>query len=109
MNIKQLGYQNLSTVGIIANPLSGKDIRRLVSRSRLIPNQEKINLITRILSGLESTGVQKVLLMPDRSNITRSAAENYTGLISKHFLEMPIFDDQIDTTTAVKQMVKEND
>ena len=107
MNIKYVGYQNLSTVGIIANPLSGKDIRRLVSKSRLIPNQEKINLITRILSGLESTGVKKVLLMPDRSNITRTAAENHTGSISKHFLEMPIFDDQIDTTTAVKQMVKE--
>lgn len=97
----------MSTVGIIANPLSGKDIRRLVSKSRVIPNQEKINIITRILSGLESTGVQKVLFMPDRSNITRTAAENHTGLISKHFLEMPIFDDQIDTTTAVKQLVKE--
>ena len=98
----------MSIVGIIANPLSGKDIRRLVSKSRLIPNQEKINIITRILSGLESTGVKDVLFMPDRSNISKTAARNHNGNINSHFLEMPIFDNQIDTTTAVSKMIEQN-
>ena len=98
----------MSTVGIIANPQSGKDIRRLVSKSRVIPNQEKINIITRILSGLESTGVKDVLFMPDRSGISMTASENHKGHLSHHFLEMPIFDNQIDTTRAVKEMLKEN-
>ncbi len=98
----------MSTVGIIANPQSGKDIRRLISKSRVIPNQEKINIITRILSGLESTGVKDVLFMPDRSGISMTASENHKGHLSHHFLEMPIFDNQIDTTRAVKEMLKEN-
>ena len=98
----------MSIVGIIANPLSGKDIRRLVSKSRLIPNQEKINIITRILSGLESTGVKDVLFMPDRSNISKTATENHNGNINSHFLEMSIFDNQIDTTTAVSKMIEQN-
>ena len=98
----------MSIVGIIANPLSGKDIRRLVSKSRLIPNQEKINIITRILSGLESTGVKDVLFMPDRSNISKTAAENHNGNINSHFLEMSIFDNQIDTTTAVSKMIEQD-
>jgi predicted polyphosphate/ATP-dependent NAD kinase len=97
----------LSTVGIIANPASGKDIRRLVSKSRLIPNQEKINHISRILSGLESTGIKNVLFMPDRSNISRTAAENHKGVINKRFLNMTMLDDQIDTTKAVAEMIKE--
>ena len=95
----------MSTVGIIANPQSGKDIRRLISKSRVIPNQEKINIITRILSGLESTGVKDVLFMPDRSGISMTASENHKGHLSHHFLEMPIFDNQIDTTRAVKEML----
>ena len=53
------------SVGIIANPSSGKDIRRLVSQSRVVSNQEKINILKRIYAGLAASGVRNVLLMPD--------------------------------------------
>ena len=58
----------MKSVGIIANPASGKDIRRLISQSRLVTNQEKINIVKRILGGLEAGGIDKVLFMPDYSN-----------------------------------------
>ncbi|HEY8875633.1 MAG TPA: hypothetical protein VIM32_03140 [Desulfosporosinus sp.] len=40
--------------GIIANPASGKDIRRLVAHATVFDNQEKVNLIRRILLGLQA-------------------------------------------------------
>ena len=43
-------------VGIIANPASGKDIRRLVAYGSVFGNMEKINIIKRLLIGLDSVG-----------------------------------------------------
>ncbi|MDA8212194.1 MAG: ATP-NAD kinase, partial [Clostridia bacterium] len=51
----------MSTVGIIANPASGKDIRRLVAHATVVDNIEKVNLVRRILLGLQAVGVKQVL------------------------------------------------
>ena len=53
------------SVGIIANPAAGKDIRRLVAHARYVPNQEKVNVLRRLLAGLEAAGVRRVVMMPD--------------------------------------------
>ena len=63
------------SVGIIANPSSGKDIRRLVSQSRVVTNQEKINILKRIYAGLVASGVRNVLLMQDYGRLAITAAE----------------------------------
>ena len=52
-------------VGIIANPASGKDIRRLVAYGTVFDNQEKVNIVRRILLALDALGVGRVLAMPD--------------------------------------------
>ena len=46
----------MSTVGIIANPAAGKDIRRLVAHGRVVSNQEKANILRRVFAGVVSTG-----------------------------------------------------
>ncbi len=96
----------MKSVGIIANPASGKDIRRLISQSRLVPNQEKINILKRILGGLEAGGIDKVLFMPDYSNLAKSAANEYHGLIQTEILNVPIFNKDIDTINSVKEMIQ---
>ena len=53
-------------VGCIANPMAGKDIRRLVAYSSRIDNQEKVNIVRRILLGLESAGVAGRCASPTR-------------------------------------------
>ena len=92
------------TVGIITNPASGKDIRRLVSQSRVISNQEKINIVRRILAGLEASGVEKILLMPDYSNLSITAAREYGGNMQIESLDMPVFNNDQDTTRAAEKM-----
>ena len=44
----------MATVGIIANPASGKDIRRLVAHASVFDNNEKINIVRRVLLGLDA-------------------------------------------------------
>jgi len=55
----------MSTIGIIANPASGKDIRRLVSHATVIDNNEKVNIVERIILGAQNFGVDKIYIMPD--------------------------------------------
>ena len=43
----------MTAVGIIANPASGKDIRRLVAHGSVFDNDEKANIVRRVLLGLE--------------------------------------------------------
>ena len=92
------------TVGIITNPASGKDIRRLVSQSRVISNQEKINIVRRILAGLEASGVERILLMPDYSNLSIAAASEHGGNMQIESLDMPVFNNDQDTTRAAEKM-----
>lgn len=57
------------SIGIIANPASGKDIRRLVSHATVIDNNEKINIVERIVLGSQALGVERVYMMPDSYNM----------------------------------------
>jgi len=97
----------VSKVGIIANPASGKDIRRLVAYASLMDNREKTNLVRRITLGVDSTGVDEILIMPDYYGLGSSAlsglgCENIRARVS--ILDMAISGTQEDSTTAIRLM-----
>jgi len=65
----------LTTVGIIANPASGKDIRRLVAFGSSFDNQEKVRIVRRVLLGLAALGVDRMMYMQDYFGIVERARE----------------------------------
>jgi len=65
----------LSLVGIIANPDSGRDIRRVVSLAAPVGNQHKINVLRRLLQALSRLGVSRVEIMPDLFGLGRQALD----------------------------------
>jgi predicted polyphosphate/ATP-dependent NAD kinase len=69
----------VTTVGIIANPASGKDIRRLVAYGTVFDNLEKVNIVRRILLGLAAAGVKKVVYMPDYYGIVHRALDGLSS------------------------------
>jgi len=96
----------LSTVGIIANPAAGKDIRRLVAHGRVVSNQEKANILRRVFAGVVSTGTDRILIMPDHSGLSRPASADVEGEIAIEFVDMPTADHQGASTNAAKAMVQ---
>ncbi|MEN6350070.1 MAG: NAD(+)/NADH kinase [Syntrophomonas sp.] len=98
----------MTSVGIIANPASGKDIRRLVAYGICFDNQEKINIVKRCLLALAATGVERVMYMPDYYGIVPRAVD---GLSKSHRLPIDIIEadiemtaTQADSATAALQM-----
>lgn len=94
----------MSTVGIIANPAAGKDIRRLVAHGRVVSNQEKANILRRVFAGIVSTGADRILVMPDHSGLARPASNDVEGQIKIDFVEMPVADHQGASTNAARAM-----
>ena len=59
-------------VGVVANPLSGRDIRRLVTHASVFPTAEKASMIQRMLTAFGAVGVHRVLLSTDLGGISAS-------------------------------------
>jgi predicted polyphosphate/ATP-dependent NAD kinase len=97
----------MSTVGIIANPAAGKDIRRLVAHGRVVSNQEKANILRRVFAGVLSTGADRILVMPDHSGLARPAAHDVEGQIKIDYVEMPVADHQGASTNAARAMAEQ--
>ena len=98
------------SVGIIANPASGRDIRRLTSRASVFPNAEKASMIVRAIAGLEAAGVEHVLLMPDKGSIS-GLVYRALGLDGRstegqrvRFLDMTVSESIDDTLHATEAM-----
>lgn len=94
----------MSIAGIIPNPASGRDIRRLVAHGSVFDNLEKVNIVRRILMGLAATPVRQVLIMPDWFGIGHRALEGLQLHIPVSFLDMPLTFTQEDSTQAARLM-----
>ena len=57
------------TIGIVANPVSARDIRRIVANAGNLQITDRVNIVLRVLSSAAACGVTRALLMPDRGGI----------------------------------------
>jgi predicted polyphosphate/ATP-dependent NAD kinase len=92
------------SVGIIANPASGKDIRRLVAHGSTFDNNEKINIVRRVLLALDSLGVARVHHMPDDYNIVRRASDSVQLALDLQPLPMPVLANPGDSLEAARRL-----
>ena len=108
-----MSYSNPASVGIIANPASGRDIRRLTAKATVFPTIEKANMIQRVLGALGAFGVGHVMMMPDMTGIAAAVeraivahrAEAHIPWPAVEFLNMDISESVTDTFNAVDLMV----
>ncbi len=100
----------MASIGIIANPASGKDIRRLVSHATVIDNNEKINIVERIILGAQALGVEKVYIMPDSYNMGYRVEDKLNSCSELkceiNVINMMRFDGMEDTVKAADYMEK---
>lgn len=99
-------------VGVVANPLSGRDIRRLVTHATVFPTAEKISMICRMLAAFGAVGVDRALLSTDLGGISagvlralrrRRPADPPWPEVD--FLDsLPVTQTAADTTASVRQM-----
>jgi predicted polyphosphate/ATP-dependent NAD kinase len=98
---------------VVANPASGRDIRRLVSGASVFDNAEKGNMIYRLMVGLGAVGVDRVLMMPAASGLYDSlertlraagASADRRPLPELELIAMKVRHAARDTVHAVNEM-----
>ena len=56
-------------VGIIANPVSARDIRRVIANATALQITDRANIVLRVLACLKACGVDEVVMMPENGGI----------------------------------------
>ena len=101
-----------ATVGIIANPASSRDIRRIVARGPATTTNDKINSLARLMEGLAATGVCRVVSMSDAGGIAQGLASIAQKATASHWPELSFVDQEIshsptDTINAARAMCEQ--
>jgi predicted polyphosphate/ATP-dependent NAD kinase len=56
-------------IGLVANPVSARDIRRVVANAGNLQTSDRVNIVLRMLAAACACGVTRTLMMPDRGGI----------------------------------------
>ncbi len=96
----------MSLVGIIANPASGKDIRRLVAFGSVFDNQEKVRIVRRVLLGLAAVEVSQICYMPDYFGIVERALARVKVPAQASALQFKIQNSPEDSIRAAQIMAQ---
>ncbi len=91
-------------VGIIANPLSGRDVRRIAARADTSTPQSKRNQVARIVIGAVAAGAKRVLVMKEPFRVSTSAIENLEIDASLEVIDVEARLDANDTVRAAEAM-----
>ena len=101
------------TIGIIANPASGRDLRRLTSNAGLYSSTDKASVIQRLLAAFGATGVAEVLLPIDMTGIAAAVLKASLGPVAQDqhwprlaLLDLPLTQTVSDTRLATRHMVE---
>jgi predicted polyphosphate/ATP-dependent NAD kinase len=98
-------------VGIIPNPMSGRDIRRVVAQASVFPNTEKASMVLRIIRAVGALGVQRVLLSTDTFGIAAGVLRELRRLDGRvrlpviEYLTLPQSTSTAADTTGYARMI----
>ncbi len=95
-------HRGMGIVGIVANPSSGKDIRRLVARASVFDNQEKQAIVQRVLAGIIESGADKIAYFDDGHHIVRHALEECSTVIEAQAVDSTQTATALDTTSTAR-------
>jgi len=98
-------------VGVVANPVSAHDIRRVTANAGSLQIADRANIVLRVLAGLAAAGVSGVVVMPDRKGITSLLQRNLArernlgrSLPEVRVLDLPVTTTVDDTLLATAAM-----
>jgi predicted polyphosphate/ATP-dependent NAD kinase len=99
-------------VGVIANPVSARAIRRVIAHAGSLQVTDRANIVLRILAGLAAVGIGQVVMMPENAGIRTHLARammraRNTGearFPDLSFLDMKVTGQAADSAIAARMM-----
>ena len=102
----------MTTVGIVASPSAGKDLRRLVANAGSVGDVDKISIIRRAASGAIEGGATRLLYLDDTRHLVERALGGLTSSLHSHVnverIEVPSLGSSRDSVRAAETLAKEH-
>jgi predicted polyphosphate/ATP-dependent NAD kinase len=101
-------------VGVLANPASGKDVRRLVAYASPTSDAAKIGIVRRAILGAIGGGAKQVLVAPDSHQIAQRAMADLElntsvgPLAAVELLDEAVFGTRDDTKAMARRFASED-
>ena len=87
---------------ILANPASGRDVRRLAARASTMTHETKRDWVARIATGLDAAGVEEIFILKEPARIASGALQWMPLRARVRELEVPITNSAADTVAVVR-------
>jgi predicted polyphosphate/ATP-dependent NAD kinase len=98
------------TIGLVANPVSARDIRRIVANAGNLQITDRVNIVLRVLQAARAAGAARALVMPDRGGIRalieRHLRRSDATLPAIEFLDMDATSTVEDTFAATRLLLR---
>lgn len=91
-------------LGIVVNPMSGRDVRRVAARASTVGHHEKAQQVTRLVLAAFAQGVEEIFLADEPFRISHRAVENLPERDKVTLLRFPLKHGAADTETMVDKM-----
>jgi predicted polyphosphate/ATP-dependent NAD kinase len=100
----------MRAVGLVANPASGKDIRRLAGKASVFDNREKLAIVRRAVIGAIAAGARRFVYMSDSHGIVKQAIAETSIPRGVRFEALPSSGtaSAMDTIVAAEQMAQKD-
>ncbi len=87
----------IAKLGLVVNPMSGRDVRRLAARATNMTHEAKRDIVARVAAGADAMGVTDIYITREPFRISAMALE-HMGLNARvHIVEHPLANDASDT------------
>lgn len=90
----------MSTLGIIVNPLAGRDVRRLVAHASPSTDRVKVDTVRRAVLAAVGAGAERVLLSPDHRGLAAAGVAGLDLDADVEALNLRATGERVDTTAA---------
>lgn len=87
-------------IGVIANPASGKDIRRLVARAPVSADADKVAVLRRFFAGAAAAGARAICYLPGPHRLAEDALLGFAPPLQPVPLPVPFTGSALDTRNA---------
>jgi predicted polyphosphate/ATP-dependent NAD kinase len=101
-------------IGIIANPVSARDIRRVIANATALQITDRANIVLRVLSCVKACGLQKVYMMPENGGIRHHVRRGMDRAANQGLEHFPVVEHldyrisgTVDDTLRAARMMKD--
>lgn len=93
-----------ATVAIVANPVSGRDVRRLLANAARSSIADKVTIVRRVAIGAVEAGARRLLVLPDPHGICHRALSTIQLDVAVEEIIVPRTHDERETVAAADEV-----